>query len=430
MIINRYLIAITALSLFVKTSTYAQKVLGDNLGNHKATQDLNLQNFNLTNIKAGYSATLVVGKDNISNGSIAIEIGGSNKAVIIPNVSDIFNLTNPSIPSTNFLNGMIAYDIASKKIALYQNSKWSSFLTDRLPAGRLYIGSNNNKALARTVSGDFSINANGIVTINNNAIKQNKFSAGAVTEAKIVDLAVTGAKIKDSEITNSKISIKAIDPSKVTPTYSNRVLTSLSGGRVEWASIPQSFTVGDIKPIITGFGTIPTGWVYCNGQVLNDSASPIDGKTIPNLNGATYLVGGPVSTNGAAVGAASISLTKSNLPPVTLNAVISGTAGVPSGTVTIDAAQLPSHTHTYYDNYFTAVTNTWKDGGNSADAHGSSASVSRASNYDGAHTHDATFVGNALGQHTHTANLVLNTTQSVFNLQPLSYVVTYIMKVK
>jgi len=33
--------------------------------------------------------------------------------------------------------------------------------------------------------------------------------------------------------------------------------------------------------------SLPAGWVECNGQVLNDSESPYDGQTIPDLNGAT-----------------------------------------------------------------------------------------------------------------------------------------------
>jgi hypothetical protein len=35
---------------------------------------------------------------------------------------------------------------------------------------------------------------------------------------------------------------------------------------------------------------LPSSWVECNGQVLNDVASPYHGATLPNLNGAG---GGP-----------------------------------------------------------------------------------------------------------------------------------------
>ena len=31
-------------------------------------------------------------------------------------------------------------------------------------------------------------------------------------------------------------------------------------------------------------GTLPAGWVACNGQTLDDSESPLDGQTMPSLN--------------------------------------------------------------------------------------------------------------------------------------------------
>lgn len=46
--------------------------------------------------------------------------------------------------------------------------------------------------------------------------------------------------------------------------------------------------IGSIQPwhkSLTGVPSIPDGWVECNGQVLNDPESPLDGQTIPNLNG-------------------------------------------------------------------------------------------------------------------------------------------------
>ncbi len=42
--------------------------------------------------------------------------------------------------------------------------------------------------------------------------------------------------------------------------------------------------------------SLPDGWVECNGQTLNDSDSPLDGQTIPDLNGeGRFLRGGPSS---------------------------------------------------------------------------------------------------------------------------------------
>ena len=37
---------------------------------------------------------------------------------------------------------------------------------------------------------------------------------------------------------------------------------------------------------------LPRGWVECNGQVLNDMGSPLDGEKIPDLNGENRFLRG------------------------------------------------------------------------------------------------------------------------------------------
>ena len=48
--------------------------------------------------------------------------------------------------------------------------------------------------------------------------------------------------------------------------------------------------IGAVLPWLKSFtgvpATLPTGWVECNGQVLSDADSPLNGQTIPNLNGS------------------------------------------------------------------------------------------------------------------------------------------------
>lgn len=39
----------------------------------------------------------------------------------------------------------------------------------------------------------------------------------------------------------------------------------------------------------TGVPSLSDGWVECNGQVLSDPASPLNGQTIPDLNGVTGI---------------------------------------------------------------------------------------------------------------------------------------------
>ncbi len=60
--------------------------------------------------------------------------------------------------------------------------------------------------------------------------------------------------------------------------------------------------VGSVVAWMKSFENVPAlpdGWVECNGQVLDDPASPFDGQTIPGLNGTgdvpRFLRGGATS---------------------------------------------------------------------------------------------------------------------------------------
>lgn len=66
--------------------------------------------------------------------------------------------------------------------------------------------------------------------------------------------------------------------------------------------------------------TLPTGWVECNGQVLSDADSPLNGQTIPNLNNSggssqNYFTRGGTtsgSTGGAITGDFNIGSSQTN----------------------------------------------------------------------------------------------------------------------
>lgn len=68
--------------------------------------------------------------------------------------------------------------------------------------------------------------------------------------------------------------------------------------------IPIGIPFGWCKDLVAGTSVenLPTGWVECNGQVINDPASPLDGKTIPDLNGNNQFLRGD-STSGGTGGA-------------------------------------------------------------------------------------------------------------------------------
>ncbi len=41
--------------------------------------------------------------------------------------------------------------------------------------------------------------------------------------------------------------------------------------------------------------TLPVGWVLCNGAVISDGDSPMDGQNTPDLNGGEFLRGAPTT---------------------------------------------------------------------------------------------------------------------------------------
>jgi len=52
---------------------------------------------------------------------------------------------------------------------------------------------------------------------------------------------------------------------------------------------------------IAGVPALPEGWEECNGQVINDPKSPLNGQTIPNLNGNNNILMGNTNSGGISV---------------------------------------------------------------------------------------------------------------------------------
>ncbi len=49
---------------------------------------------------------------------------------------------------------------------------------------------------------------------------------------------------------------------------------------------------------MSGVPALPDGWVECDGETINDTSSPLNGQTLPNLNGERrFLRGGSTSGN-------------------------------------------------------------------------------------------------------------------------------------
>lgn len=109
------------------------------------------------------------------------------------------------------------------------------------------------------------------------------------------------------------------------------------GGVIHWL---KSFT---------GVPSLPAGFVECNGQVLSDVASPLNGQTIPNLNasgGGTqrFLRGSTTSgtTGGSETHTHTISVTTLSVDATVLNSNAISSVVTPSGAT----STLPSYYET------------------------------------------------------------------------------------
>ncbi|PWG79214.1 beta strand repeat-containing protein [Pararcticibacter amylolyticus] len=315
---------------------------------------------------------------------------------------------------------------------------------------------------------DGSVDANRAVTtdhIRDNAVTtvkiadQNvttpKISDVAVTTAKIADAAVTTVKIADANVTLAKLGTEGLaDANKVYMTdasgkaalsstidaarvangsVTNTEFQSLSGITRNIQEQMNALTVGLVPvgsvvawfPNLLSSATLSPNFVECNGQVLNDTQSVLNGITIPNLNSGSYLTGSSTGTGGT-VGNNSTTLTASNLPGTSLPFTTSATtAGTPSGTISVSGAG--EHSHSISDVMAFSLEG-WSGKNNGGDGEGWPINQTSSAGY---HTHNAYFYGSQMAPHSHTGSVNLNSgTQTAIDNRPQSFTVRWIMRVK
>jgi len=213
--------------------------MGDNLGNHRATQSLNMNGKDVYNING-----VAIGVASVTNNAVALQVGAATagtKAMLIPRVDDLLNATSPSIPNALAIDGMMVFNNANKYFYVRQNGAWVSFGTMSLATGNIYIGDNTNTAVARIMSGDATLDATGKLTIANDAITTAKILNANVTPQKIAltdgnvlignssNAAAAVAVTGDVTFTNAGVSTIAA----ATKT-NNRVLTTNASGVTTW----------------------------------------------------------------------------------------------------------------------------------------------------------------------------------------------------
>lgn len=98
---------------------------------------------------------------------------------------------------------------------------------------------------------------------------------------------------------------------------------------IEQGNLPIGSVIAWHKSITGAPATMPGCWVECNGQTLSDSDSPLDGQTLPNLNGNNNFLR-CATTSGGTGGTATHSHTVTG-GSIAINAGASTNAGITAG---------------------------------------------------------------------------------------------------
>ena len=101
----------------------AQQRMGDGLGNHRATEDLNMNSKNVLNSKG-----VAIGVATFSNSSVALQVDGLDKAILFPRVTSLAAVITP-------LNGMMVYNTADQKFYVRQAGVWINFVNQASSSG-------------------------------------------------------------------------------------------------------------------------------------------------------------------------------------------------------------------------------------------------------------------------------------------------------
>ncbi|NTD96318.1 hypothetical protein G6M26_27335 [Agrobacterium tumefaciens] len=114
---NKFLLkSVLFTGLLSGTAFFAQaQKFGDNLGNHTATKDLQMAGKSIFNAEG-----IAIGSASMVNGSVALQIGGANKAILVSTVAANTDIAAP-------VNGMIVYNSTDNKFYMYQNNAWVTF---------------------------------------------------------------------------------------------------------------------------------------------------------------------------------------------------------------------------------------------------------------------------------------------------------------
>ena len=162
--------------------------------------------------------------------------------------------------------------------------------------GRIY-GLYNNIIPTSTSSSDIyglwtRISAGGTAThygVYSNVLKSGSYAGYFLGDVYLGTTTTNGYKLPSSDGT------------------ANQVLTTDGSGQTSWQDASGSSSSLGLVPIgsiiawhasMTGVPTLPSGWQLCNGTIISDPDSPMNGQNTPNLNNSVPTSSGIYSSGG------------------------------------------------------------------------------------------------------------------------------------
>ncbi|MGB3587276.1 MAG: hypothetical protein WBA23_12085, partial [Tunicatimonas sp.] len=205
----------------------------------------------------------------LSNNKVANDVtitiaGGNNTSFSVADNDN--NATNETITSANLdASDILRVQEGGNDLAI----DLSRFQRKALPDSHVLVGNSSGVATPVELSGDITLNTDGTMTINVDAVTTAKILNQAVTTSKLADNAVTSAKLADDAVTRTKIN------------------SNVAGGGLTQAAN------GSLQTTNTASGEILIG------QGTQATAQTVSGDIALAANGSTTvegLQGRPVST--------------------------------------------------------------------------------------------------------------------------------------
>lgn len=301
------LIGILVAGFQVRAQTHK---VGDNLGNHLATQDLDLGIHNIVN-----ASGVVIGAATFTNTNISLELVGSNKAFLVNKVIDV---TTNTIPTANAVDGMMVYSKADNRFYFRNNGVWETFASSTntiLSINPDVIGShpNANGLTLLTTSGNVVLNLEaataafpGVVTIGTQTFGGDKTFAGAVN--------ISGSATISSG-TSSLLSLPFVSGSS---DYTDKVLVIDNSGIVRTSTLTAGLIMKVLAVVPTGTCPVAPGLSNMSYTFIVDAAGvSIDDGVIVNFQNddASFFKGLTIkSARVSAIGKVTIELEDNQNP--------------------------------------------------------------------------------------------------------------------